>query len=78
MSAIPKSQRVGLGDVSDDRMAKAIEIIVKAKELPRTPATAEVFRSQLPAARERATDFDPRRHIATFMLFVRLLSTSRG
>jgi NitT/TauT family transport system substrate-binding protein len=37
-------------------MANAIEILVKAKELPRTPATAEIFdRSFLPPASERPT-----------------------
>jgi NitT/TauT family transport system substrate-binding protein len=52
----PEIARIGLGDVNDDRMAKAIEILVKAKELPRTPATAEVFdRSFLPPASERPT-----------------------
>jgi len=52
----PEIAKIGLGDVSDDRMAKAIEILVKAKELPRTPATVEVFdRSFLPPASERPT-----------------------
>src|SRR5580704_12143420 len=52
----PEIATIGLGDVSDDRMAKAIEILVKAKELPRTPATAEIFdRSFLPPASERPT-----------------------
>ena len=52
----PEIAKIGLGDVSDDRMAKAIEILVKAKELPRTPAISEVFdRSFLPPASERPT-----------------------
>jgi NitT/TauT family transport system substrate-binding protein len=52
----PEIAKIGLGDVSDDRMAKAIDILVKAKELPRTPATAEIFdRSFLPPASERPT-----------------------
>jgi NitT/TauT family transport system substrate-binding protein len=52
----PEIAKIGLGDVSDDRMAKAIDILVKAKELQRTPATAEIFdRSFLPPASERPT-----------------------
>jgi NitT/TauT family transport system substrate-binding protein len=52
----PEIAKIGLGDVSDDRMTKAIETLVKAKELSRTPATAEIFdRSFLPPARERPT-----------------------
>jgi NitT/TauT family transport system substrate-binding protein len=48
--------KIGLGDISDERMAKAIEILVRAKELPRTPAIGEVFdRSFLPPAAERPT-----------------------
>jgi len=52
----PEIAKIGLGDVSDERMAKAIDILVKAKELPRTPATSEIFdRSFLPPASERPT-----------------------
>jgi NitT/TauT family transport system substrate-binding protein len=52
----PEIARIGLGDVSDERMTKAIDMLVKAKELPRTPALGEVFdRSFLPAAAERPT-----------------------
>jgi NitT/TauT family transport system substrate-binding protein len=52
----PEIARIGLGDVSDERMTKAIDMLVKAKELPRTPAIGEVFdRSFLPAAAERPT-----------------------
>jgi NitT/TauT family transport system substrate-binding protein len=52
----PEIAKIGLGDVSDDRMTKAIETLVKAKELSRTPATTEIFdRSFLPPARERPT-----------------------
>src|ERR1700731_1373333 len=56
----PEIAKIGLGDVSDDRMAKAIEILVKAKELPRTPTTSEIFdRSFLPPASERPTSVRP-------------------
>ena len=52
----PEIAKIGLGDISDERMTKAIEILVKAKELPRTPAVGEVFdRSFLPPAAERPT-----------------------
>jgi NitT/TauT family transport system substrate-binding protein len=52
----PEIAKIGLGDVSDERMTKAIDMLVKAKELPRTPALGEVFdRSFLPAAAERPT-----------------------
>jgi NitT/TauT family transport system substrate-binding protein len=52
----PEVARIGLGDISDERMKKAIEILVKAKELPRTPEVGEVFdRSFLPPLAERPT-----------------------
>ena len=56
----PEIAKIGLGDVSDDRMAKAIDILVKAKELPRTPKVTEIFdRSFLPPASERPTAIRP-------------------
>ncbi|MGD0849343.1 ABC transporter substrate-binding protein [Bradyrhizobium sp.] len=56
----PEIAKIGLGDVSDERMTKAIDILVKAKELPRTPATSEIFdRSFLPPASERPTAIRP-------------------
>jgi NitT/TauT family transport system substrate-binding protein len=56
----PEIARIGIGDISDDRMAKAIDILVQAKELPRTPAVAEIFdRSFLPPASERPTAIQP-------------------
>jgi NitT/TauT family transport system substrate-binding protein len=52
----PEVAKIGLGDISDERMTKAIDILVKAKELPRTPGVGEIFdRSFLPAATERPT-----------------------
>jgi NitT/TauT family transport system substrate-binding protein len=52
----PEVAKIGLGDISDERMTKAIDILVKAKELPRTPAVGEIFdRSFLPAVAERPT-----------------------
>jgi NitT/TauT family transport system substrate-binding protein len=56
----PEIARIGIGDVSDERMAKAIDILVKAKELPRTPAVSEIFdRSFLPPVAERPTSVRP-------------------
>jgi len=56
----PEIAKIGLGDVSDERMSKAIDILVKAKELPRTPAASEIFdRSFLPPASERPTAIRP-------------------
>jgi len=48
--------KIGFGDVDDARLGKSIDIIVKAKELPRTPALTEVFdRSFLPSKDDRLT-----------------------
>jgi NitT/TauT family transport system substrate-binding protein len=56
----PEIAKIGLGDVSDDRMTKAIDILVKAKELTRTPTAGEIFdRSFLPSASERPTSTRP-------------------
>lgn len=56
----PEIAKIGIGDISDDRMAKAIDILVKAKELPRTPTVAEIFdRSFLPPASERPATIRP-------------------
>jgi NitT/TauT family transport system substrate-binding protein len=56
----PEIARIGVGDVSDERMAKAIDILVKAKELPRTPAVGEIFdHSFLPPLAERPTSVRP-------------------
>jgi NitT/TauT family transport system substrate-binding protein len=50
----PEIARIGLGDVDDARLAKAIGIVVDANQLPRSPAVAEVFdRSFLPARADR-------------------------
>jgi NitT/TauT family transport system substrate-binding protein len=56
----PEIARIGVGDISDQRMAKAIDILVKAKDLPRTPSVGEIFdRSFLPPASERPTSVHP-------------------
>jgi NitT/TauT family transport system substrate-binding protein len=56
----PEIAKIGIGDISDERMRKAIDILVKAKELPRTPTASEIFdRSFLPPASERPTSVRP-------------------
>jgi NitT/TauT family transport system substrate-binding protein len=50
----PEAREIGVGDISDARMAGAIATMVEAYELPRSPTVAEVFdRSFLPPKAER-------------------------
>jgi len=50
----PEMKQIGIGDVKDDRLARSIEIVSKAFNLPRTPAPGEIFdRSFLPGSSER-------------------------
>jgi NitT/TauT family transport system substrate-binding protein len=50
----PEIAKIGLGDIDDARMKKAIDILVDANKLPRTPAISEIFtRDFLPPASER-------------------------
>ncbi len=50
----PEAAEIGLGDVKDARMTRAIAQIVQSYELPRSPTPAEVFnRSFLPAKADR-------------------------
>lgn len=50
----PEAQQVGLGDVSDKRLASAISTIAASFELPRTPAPGDIFdRAFLPTKAER-------------------------
>ncbi|MDP4594267.1 MAG: ABC transporter substrate-binding protein, partial [Beijerinckiaceae bacterium] len=39
----PAIAKHGLGDIDEARFKKAIDIVVKARKLPRTPAVSEVF-----------------------------------
>jgi NitT/TauT family transport system substrate-binding protein len=56
----PEIAKIGIGDISDERMAKAIDILVKAKELLRTPKVDEIFdRGFLPPLSERPTSVRP-------------------
>jgi NitT/TauT family transport system substrate-binding protein len=50
----PEIATIGLGDIDDARMKKAIDILVDANKLPRTPAISEIFtRDFLPPKAER-------------------------
>ncbi len=50
----PEVAKIGLGDVDEARLKRAIGIVVEANELPRTPAPSEIFdRSFLPARADR-------------------------
>jgi NitT/TauT family transport system substrate-binding protein len=50
----PESRAIGVGDISDKRMAGSIDVAVKAYKLPRTPAVSEVFdRAFLPPRADR-------------------------
>ena len=50
----PEMKEIGVGDVKDDRMTRAIGIVVEGYQLARTPAPSEVFsREFLPPRAER-------------------------
>ncbi len=50
----PEIATLGLGDINDERMKKAISVLVEASNLPRTPDLSEIFdRSFLPPLAER-------------------------
>ncbi len=50
----PEARELGIGDVSDKRLANNIETIVESYGLPRTPTAAEIFnRSFLPPKADR-------------------------
>jgi len=47
-------KEIGIGDIKDDRMTRAIGIIVEGYQLTRTPTASEVFtREFLPPRGER-------------------------
>ncbi|WP_422099637.1 ABC transporter substrate-binding protein [Variovorax sp.] len=55
----PEIARIGLGDIDEARMQRAIEIVADANKLPRKPTVAEVFdRGFLPARAERPSSLD--------------------
>ena len=50
----PEMKEIGVGDIKDDRMARAIGIVVEGYELKRTPTPKEIFsRDFLPPPGER-------------------------
>ena len=50
----PEMKEIGIGDTKDDRMARAIGIIVEGYQLARAPAASEIFsREFLPPRAER-------------------------
>jgi NitT/TauT family transport system substrate-binding protein len=50
----PEMKEIGVGDVKDDRMTRAIGIVVEGYQLARTPAPSEIFSRQfLPSRAER-------------------------
>lgn len=52
----PEVARIGLGDVVDERLARSIDILAEANQLPRRPTPEEVFsRAFLPPLAERPT-----------------------
>lgn len=52
----PEIARIGLGDVDSARLKRAIDMVVEANGLPRTPSNDEVFdRSFLPPRDQRAS-----------------------
>ncbi|MGL4240715.1 MAG: ABC transporter substrate-binding protein [Beijerinckiaceae bacterium] len=52
--AHPEGARIGIGDMDDGRLGRLIDLVVRTKKLPRTPAIGEVFdRRFLPPAAER-------------------------
>ncbi|WP_295855160.1 ABC transporter substrate-binding protein [Tardiphaga sp.] len=52
----PEVAKIGLGDIDEARLAKSIDIMVSAKDLPRTPAVKEIFdRSFMPPLADRPT-----------------------
>ena len=50
----PEMKAIGIGDVKDDRMTRAIGIVVEGYQLPRAPLATEIFnRSFLPPLADR-------------------------
>ena len=51
-----EGKQIGIGDVDDQRLGRAILMLAKSKSLPRTPAVSEIFtREFLPPLAERVT-----------------------
>jgi NitT/TauT family transport system substrate-binding protein len=57
----PESKESGFGNIREDRMKLAIDQVVKAFELSRTPAIGEIFSSEfLPPIEERRFNLNVR------------------
>jgi NitT/TauT family transport system substrate-binding protein len=51
----PEMKEIGIGDIRDDRMTRAIGIVVEGYQLARTPEVKEIFsREFLPPLKDRA------------------------
>jgi NitT/TauT family transport system substrate-binding protein len=58
--ANPEGQQLGIGDVDDQRLAKAIELVAESYPLPRIPQVDEIFtREFLPSTSQRLTTLTP-------------------
>lgn len=56
----PEMKEIGVGDIKDDRMARAIGIVVEGYQLKRAPEPAEIFsREFLPPREERELTYTP-------------------
>ncbi|WP_018260133.1 ABC transporter substrate-binding protein [Methylobacterium sp. WSM2598] len=54
----PEMREIGVGDLKDDRLARAIALVAAGYDLPRRPEPAEVFsRGFLPPRAERSLDY---------------------
>ena len=52
----PEIAKIGLGNVSQERLKKSIDILVQANKLPRTPAVSRNLHGEVPAAGERPAE----------------------
>jgi NitT/TauT family transport system substrate-binding protein len=56
----PEMKEIGIGDIKDDRMERAIGIVVEGYQLTRKPAPSEIFSRQfLPPKAERDLVYTP-------------------
>ena len=54
----PEMKEIGIGDIKDDRMTRAIGMVVEGYDLKRTPAVTEIFdRKFLPPRAERTLEY---------------------
>ena len=49
----PETDEIGVGDIKEERMAKAIKLLVETYGLASTPAVRDVFDRSIPAAEGR-------------------------